>query len=186
MLCRKRFILVNRKDKSFDCQSSLHWLILLSNCSFLYNVVYWVDLMLSICDIIVSQKLIALRKTKYKGKVPKGDWLNYPIKIMVTWYDQVIIEMFIQQDKHNIRIFIWDLSLRLLQDWIENWPCIRSARVEIWQQTKLELWGMHTKAATITYCQIWKWKMLPKSNLQKSDLSWRSVIPPKIHIALSC
>ena len=32
-----------------------------------------------------------------QGEVPKGDWLNYTIKVMVTWYDQVIIEMFVQQ-----------------------------------------------------------------------------------------
>ena len=30
-------------------------LILLSNCSFLYNRVCWVDLMLSICDVIVKK-----------------------------------------------------------------------------------------------------------------------------------
>ena len=36
--------------------SSPHWVILLSNCLFLYNGVYWVDLMLSVCDVIVSQK----------------------------------------------------------------------------------------------------------------------------------
>ena len=36
--------------------SSLHWLDLHSNFSFSYNRVYWVHLLLSTCDIIVSQK----------------------------------------------------------------------------------------------------------------------------------
>ena len=36
--------------------SCLHWLDLLSNHLFQYNGVYWVDLMLSICDLIVIQK----------------------------------------------------------------------------------------------------------------------------------
>ena len=40
----------------FYLASSLHWLNLLSNSSFLYNWVYWVNLMLSICEVIVSQK----------------------------------------------------------------------------------------------------------------------------------
>ena len=41
----------------------------------------------------------ALRKTKWKGEVPEGDWLNYTVKVTVTWYDQVIIEMFVQHHK---------------------------------------------------------------------------------------
>ena len=36
--------------------SSLHWIIFLSDCSFLYNGVYQVVLKLSICDVIFSQK----------------------------------------------------------------------------------------------------------------------------------
>ena len=37
--------------------SSLHWLDYPSNFLFSYNGAYWIDLMLSICDVIVSQKL---------------------------------------------------------------------------------------------------------------------------------
>ena len=40
----------------FPVPSSLHWLDLCSNFAFYYQGVYWVDLLLSICDIIVSQK----------------------------------------------------------------------------------------------------------------------------------
>ena len=39
------------------CFSSLHWIILLSNCSFLCNGVYKVKFKLSICDVIVIQKI---------------------------------------------------------------------------------------------------------------------------------
>ena len=47
-----------RKTRNLETfeNSSLHWLYLLSKSSFLYNGVYWVYLMLSICDVIVSQK----------------------------------------------------------------------------------------------------------------------------------
>ena len=38
---------------------------LISNCSFLYNGVYWVNLMLSICDVIVSQKTYNLGGTQF-------------------------------------------------------------------------------------------------------------------------
>ena len=45
--------------KSFIVHASnLHWLILLLNCSFSYSRLYWVDLLLSICDIMDSQKSI--------------------------------------------------------------------------------------------------------------------------------
>ena len=33
------------------CSSIVHWLIWLSNFSFSYNGVYWVDIVLSICDV---------------------------------------------------------------------------------------------------------------------------------------
>ena len=48
------------KHHGFDniCSpSSLHRLVSHSNCSFSYNGVYSADLILSICDVIVSQKL---------------------------------------------------------------------------------------------------------------------------------
>ena len=37
-----------------------------------------------------------MRKTKLKEKVPEEDWLNYNITVMVKWFDQVTIEMFVQ------------------------------------------------------------------------------------------
>ena len=43
-------------SKEKQC-SSLHWIIWLSNCLFLYKGVYKVILKLSICDVIVSQKV---------------------------------------------------------------------------------------------------------------------------------
>ena len=36
----------------------------------------------------------ALRETK--GEVPEVEWLNYSIKVTVTWYDQVVFEMLVQ------------------------------------------------------------------------------------------
>ena len=30
-----------------------------------------------------------------KREVPEGDWLNFTVKVTVTSYDQVIIEMFV-------------------------------------------------------------------------------------------
>ena len=37
-----------------------------------------------------------MRKTKYKGEDPEGDWLNYTVKVTIKWIDQLIIEMFLQ------------------------------------------------------------------------------------------
>ena len=50
------FFLGEKSISNLKIWSSLHWLILLSNCLFSYNRVYWADLLLSIGDIIVSQK----------------------------------------------------------------------------------------------------------------------------------
>ena len=43
-----------------------------------------------------SHKLLEERLSK-RRKVLEGDRLNYTVKVMVTWFDQVIIEMFVQQ-----------------------------------------------------------------------------------------
>ena len=56
------------REQFVEQESSLHCLILLSNCSFLYNRVYRVDQVLSICDVIVSPKLCF--NGKFKRRTP--------------------------------------------------------------------------------------------------------------------
>ena len=55
--CTSFFYVMLQRKNDLSCKlSSLHWLDSRSNFSFSYNGLYWGDLMLSIWDLIVSQK----------------------------------------------------------------------------------------------------------------------------------
>ena len=56
-----------------------------------------------------------------KGEVPEEDWLNNTVKVMVTWFDHLITEIYVQHfasGKKQVTI----LRITSIFEWVFNIP----------------------------------------------------------------